>query len=140
VARAVDVSASTSTTVALPATEKPALESPRRERTPKPKVERPKGPQTMEMRGLRFADPAPSPEAAKPKKRAEKPKVKIDPKLITAARELRDRYLEQANDRLLIAPRGKYDVSRAVEPVLIPAQGLNIERPHALPASVTTAA
>ena len=34
------------------------------------------------------------------------------------ARELRDRYLEhvngeQANDRLLIAPRGKYDVGRA---------------------------
>ena len=29
-------------------------------------------------------------------------------------REPRDRYLEQVNDRLLLAPSGKYDVSRAL--------------------------
>jgi hypothetical protein len=38
---------------------------------------------------------------------------KYDPKLIAAARELRDRWLEevQANPSLLL-PRGKYDVAR----------------------------
>ena len=41
--------------------------------------------------------------------------MKIDPKLVAAARELRDRYLERANDPLLLSaqePSGKYDVSR----------------------------
>ena len=43
---------------------------------------------------------------------------KIAPQLIAKAPELRDRYLErvngeQAND--LIAPSGKYDVSRALQ-------------------------
>ena len=40
-------------------------------------------------------------------------KAKNDPKLVAAARELRDRYLEQVNsERLLPAANGKYDVSR----------------------------
>jgi hypothetical protein len=60
------------------------------------------------------------------KERAEKPKsprvkAKADPALVAKARELRDRYLEQANDRMLIGPsRGKYEVSRALG---APSQG-----------------
>ncbi len=43
--------------------------------------------------------------------RAPRPKVKNDPKFIAAARELRDRYLEQFNSGL-IASGGKYQVGR----------------------------
>ena len=41
----------------------------------------------------------------------------IDLKLIAAARELRDRYIEQINAGLLLPPSacGKYDVSRQLE-------------------------
>lgn len=39
----------------------------------------------------------------------------MDPKFLKAARELRDRYLEQVNrDPSLLLPAGKYDVSRAL--------------------------
>ena len=55
--------------------------------------------------------------ASKPAKPA-RPKTTIDPQLIAKARELRDRYLEQVNDQLLLAPSGKYDVSRALESAL----------------------
>ncbi|MGB7157970.1 MAG: hypothetical protein WBD40_07875 [Tepidisphaeraceae bacterium] len=70
---------------------------------------------------LFFAPPAPEPSAAKEKlTREKKPKAKNDPKLVSAARELRDRYLEhvngeQANERLLMTSRGKYDVSRVLQ-------------------------
>jgi hypothetical protein len=44
-----------------------------------------------------------------------KEKVKADPKLIAAARELRDQYLERVNtSEQAPRPRGKYDVSRAI--------------------------
>jgi hypothetical protein len=55
--------------------------------------------------------PPEQPKPAKPEK-APRPKTPIDPALVAKARELRDRYLEQVNDRLLLAPSGKYDVSR----------------------------
>lgn len=52
----------------------------------------------------------------KPVKRAPKPKVKTDPRLVSAARELRDRWLERVNDDpSAILGLGKYDVSRAIE-------------------------
>ena len=58
-------------------------------------------------------------EPAKPKRpRNSQPRAKNDPKYIAAARELRDRYLEQINtpgERLLPAAHGKYDVSRQLE-------------------------
>lgn len=40
-----------------------------------------------------------------------------DPKKIAAARELRDRYLEEVNTSMLLPPSacGKYDVSRQLE-------------------------
>jgi hypothetical protein len=51
-------------------------------------------------------------------KRPKQARVKNDPKLIAAARELRDRWLEKVNENpSLLLPSGKYDVSRAlVEP------------------------
>ncbi|MCI0362529.1 MAG: GNAT family N-acetyltransferase [Phycisphaerales bacterium] len=57
------------------------------------------------------------PEAEPPKpKREPKPRQKNDPKYVAAARELRDRFLEQINtDRMLPSAHGKYDVSRALE-------------------------
>jgi hypothetical protein len=62
---------------------------------------------------LQFGLPA-EPKAGKPKR--EKPqKVKNDPKLIAAARELRDRWLEHVNaDSSALSSQGKYDVSRAL--------------------------
>jgi hypothetical protein len=68
-------------------------------------------------------------EAPKPR-RAPKPRQKNDPKLVSAARELRDRYLEHINSGALL-PQGKYDVSRMLEgasrsaPVSQPAPALS---------------
>jgi len=74
---------------------------------------------------LWFGPPPPSPEEVAAKKQAEKaerearkkPRLKNDPRYIAAARELRDRYIEQMNapgSSLLLPPSacGKYDVSR----------------------------
>jgi hypothetical protein len=65
--------------------------------------------------GLRFAG-AEAP-VEKTKKRAGKmpatPRQKNDPKLIAAARELRDRWLEKVNDDpSILSANGKYDVTR----------------------------
>ena len=46
--------------------------------------------------------------------RVAEPKVKHDPKFFTAARELRDRCLEQINTTPMLG-RGKYDLSRALK-------------------------
>ena len=65
---------------------------------------------------LFFAPPAPVKEKPPREKKPKPPRVKakIDPQLVAKARELRDRYLERVNDHLLIAPSGKYDVSRCL--------------------------
>jgi hypothetical protein len=48
-------------------------------------------------------------------KRESKPRQVNDPKHVAAARDLRDRYLEQLNSqRLLPSAQGEYDVSRAL--------------------------
>ena len=53
-------------------------------------------------------------EPAKPKS-PPKPRQKNDPKLVAAARELRDRWLEHVNSgQALLEDAGKYDVSRAL--------------------------
>ena len=58
------------------------------------------------------------PPKAKREKMPKQPR-KNDPKFIAAARELRDRYLEEVNTgRILPAAQGKYDVSR---PRMLPA-------------------
>jgi ribosomal protein S18 acetylase RimI-like enzyme len=102
--------------VAVPASERPAIEGPKPKIRRKPKGPAQKGPLTTASFSLRFGPaPTPPPEAKPKPQRPAKEKIKIDPKLIAKARELRDRYLEQVNDRLLLAPGGKYDVSRALQ-------------------------
>jgi hypothetical protein len=67
----------------------------------------------------------------KPKK-PRAPRQKNDPKYVAAARELRDRYLEQVNaDRLLPAANGKYDVSRQLEAAPSAIQSERIALPKA---------
>jgi hypothetical protein len=63
------------------------------------------------------------PESTK-KIREKKPKVKADPKLVAAARELRDRWLEHVNTgQTLIESSGKYDVVRQALPApVVPAK------------------
>ena len=78
--------------------------------------------------------PVVAPVVEKPK-REKKPKAtcpersrrKADPKMIAAARELRDRWLAHVNAaEMLLEGAGKYDVSRALpemkeRPTLLPA-------------------
>ncbi len=78
--------------------------------------------------GLRLATAA-LPKPGKPP-REKKPKVKNDPKLIAAARELRDRYLEQFNSASFAQgrgalPAGKYDLARSL-PAPSKGQGLQL--------------
>jgi hypothetical protein len=65
-------------------------------------------------------EPVAEPIAEKPK-REKKPKAKADPKLVAAARELRDRWLEHVNSggdgAMLIEDAGKYDVTRVLPAV-----------------------
>jgi ribosomal protein S18 acetylase RimI-like enzyme len=66
--------------------------------------------------------PAPAPVSTAIERRAKAPrgpKAKIDRKYLKAARELRDRYLEQLN-RGMILPNAKYDVARALPNVGTP--------------------
>jgi hypothetical protein len=65
------------------------------------------------LSGFSFAPAKPVVEKPKREKPARQ-KVKADPKHVAAARELRDRYLEQFNSGKLLA-HGKYDVSRQIE-------------------------
>jgi len=60
--------------------------------------------------------PPPAPPASAPKpKREPRPKAKNDPKHVAAARELRDRWMEEINaGRYLPVSNGKYEVSRAL--------------------------
>ena len=85
-------------------------------RTRKPKAKAPpaaRAPLNV-TNGLRFGPP---PELLEPKPAKPKPqKLKNDPKFIAAARELRDRYLEEVNSgRMLPSANGKYDVSRQLD-------------------------
>jgi hypothetical protein len=65
--------------------------------------------------GLWFAVPQTPASEPKPK-REPKQKVKNDPRLVAAARELRDRWLEQVNSgHSLPEAAGKYDVSRQIQ-------------------------
>ena len=65
--------------------------------------------------GLRFAVPKEAAIEAKAK-REPKAKVKNDPRLVAAARELRDRWLEQVNrNGLSLEARGKYELSQQIQ-------------------------
>jgi hypothetical protein len=73
------------------------------------------GPCRIAMSRMSFAAPAAPVETVEPT-RPKRAKVKADPELIAKARELRDKYLEQANEAVgMIASAGKYEVSRQVE-------------------------
>ena len=62
--------------------------------------------------GLRFATPEPVVEKPKREKRKA---TKNDPKLVAAARELRDRWLERINeDPTVLLSQGKYEVCKAL--------------------------
>jgi hypothetical protein len=67
---------------------------------------------------------APSVIEEKVEKKEKKPKVKNDPQLVAAARELKDRWLEQVNGGLYLPMgNGKYEGSR----------GIGEARPHGRP-------
>jgi hypothetical protein len=87
----------------------------------RPRTKKSKAPATVApvslaaSNGLRFGAAAAAaveakPEAPKPKPKREK--HKNDPKLVRAAREFRDRYLEEVNASNLLLGAGKYDVGR----------------------------
>jgi hypothetical protein len=85
---------------------------------------------------LQFARPA-EPKPAPPR-REPRQKVKNDPRLVAAARELRDRWLEQVNAGAIVPQvQGRYDVGRAIEGKAIPMPASLIQtRPApALPAA-----
>ena len=73
-------------------------------------------PSAIASGGLRFATTAPSVIEEKVEKKEKKPAVKNDPRLVAAARELKDRWLEQINSgQYLPQGNGKYEVSRGIE-------------------------
>jgi hypothetical protein len=111
----------------LPGDQTPKLEA----KNAKPKVQRAKAPPPA-LRGLWFTAPKPEKPEAKPK-RAKKTAVKNDPQLVAAARELRDRWLEQINSgEYLPRALGKYEVTRALASAAEPGQLIQIA--PALPA------
>jgi GNAT superfamily N-acetyltransferase len=74
--------------------------------------------------GLSFSLPK---EAPPPKQKpAPKPRQKNNPKLVTAARELRDRWLEQVNSSEHPQARGKYEVGREIEQAALPAHPMRL--------------
>ncbi len=76
-------------------------------------------------------------EKAKRAGAATKPKPKNDLMHVAAARELRDRWLEEVNaGRYLPAANGKYDVSRAIEgpATFVPVAVIEQHRPALPPA------
>jgi hypothetical protein len=72
-------------------------------------------PRAISAGGLRFATTAPSVIEEKVEVKEKKPKQKNDPRLVAAARELKDRWLEEINSgRYLPMANGKYEVSRGI--------------------------
>jgi hypothetical protein len=90
-------------------------EKPKRVRKPKKELVVIK-PSAIASGGLRFAATVPSVIEEKAEKKEKKLAVKNDPRLAAAARELKDRWLEQVNGGMYLpAARGKYEVSRGIE-------------------------
>jgi hypothetical protein len=83
---------------------------------------------TIAFGGLRAEPIAPPPKAKAVKE--PKKKRKNDPRLVSAARELRDRWLEQVNgEGYAIEGQGKYDVSRALSEVEEMKEMTHVARP-----------
>jgi hypothetical protein len=102
----------------LPAVEGEAIDAskqlpaPKRERVKKPKAE-PVNLRAVSRGGLRFGpSPFDPPKVEKPKPQ---PKRTNDPRMVAAARELRDRWLEEVEaNPLVLTANGKYDVCRQI--------------------------
>lgn len=81
--------------------------------------------------GIRYvqrADYVPEPEPAKPRRAPRPPSPKNDPRHTAAARELRDRFLEEINsDQDLLLPQGKYEVARQLPGVSKPAPVVEVK-------------
>jgi hypothetical protein len=114
-----------------------ALPAPARRAKPKPIAKR----NPVARNGMWFDVPKQPEKVATAKAPKEKrPKATHDRRLIAAARELRDRYLEHVNGQVL-AREGKYDVSRTIDDATPPrAVALPVRGPAALPAPVATVA
>jgi hypothetical protein len=92
-------------------------------RKAKPAKQKVETPAPALRNGLMFSipkpgEPLPEEKPAKAKKpKAEKIKRACDPRMVSAARELRDRWLEQVNSGayVLEAKRARYEVSRALD-------------------------
>jgi N-acetylglutamate synthase-like GNAT family acetyltransferase len=112
----------------MPADESPAVSGVERKqltgpRAPKVPAPRPKAkPKAVARADMLFFTPPPAPKPActersrgETKPREKKPKRKNDPKLVAAARELKDRWLEHVNSgEMLIESVGKYDLTRVL--------------------------
>jgi hypothetical protein len=86
-------------------------------------------PRAISAGGLRFATTAPSVIEEKVEVKEKKPKQKNDPRLVAAARELKDRWLEEINSgRYLPMGNGKYEVSRRIESADLQQRPLTLER------------
>ena len=109
-----------SSAVEGPGAGNPKLQAPNPKRIPNSKSQtqsKPIAKANITHGALRFAAPMPAAvEPASKAKRAPRPKAKNDPRLVAAARELRDRWMEEINSgRYLPEANGKYEVSRAIE-------------------------
>jgi hypothetical protein len=94
-----------------PAQDAPRLRGPRKKREAAPVQ-----PRLPVLSGFSFASEVKPPAAAPKPKKAPRPRVKNDPRLVAAARELRDRWLEHVNaDASALLTEAKYDVSRRIE-------------------------
>jgi hypothetical protein len=90
----------------------PRVRGPRKRR----EAAAPVKPRLAVLTGFSFDSEATPPAAAPKPKKAPRPCVKNDPRLIAAARELRDRWLEHVNaGPSALAGEGKYDVSRRID-------------------------
>jgi N-acetylglutamate synthase-like GNAT family acetyltransferase len=100
--------------VAVPGGENPKLEDRSSNQIGSAKREMLQSPAIAKAVGIGFLQFVPPEPVEKPKReRPKRVKTKNDPKHIAAARELRDRYLEELNSgRLSLTGEGKYEVSR----------------------------
>jgi hypothetical protein len=91
------------------------LTSPRKRAKPKKELVV-VNPRAISAGGLRFATTVPSVIEEKVEVKEKKPKQKNDPRLVAAARELKDRWLEEINSgQYLPMANGKYEVCRGIE-------------------------
>jgi hypothetical protein len=101
----------------------------------KPAAEKPAKPAAKALRGFAFAPPVDATVKPEKPERAPRPKAKNDPRLVAAARELRDRWLEHVHaDSSALVPQGKYEVSRALSDTRMAVTACSA--PLALPSSI----